>query len=103
MPGTSNFIGEFLVLAGIFNKNMLVAVLAAIGMVLGAVYAIWLYNRVMFGSFKTQYITSFSDVNRREFFIYLPLLILVLIMGIFSKFFLEMMHISVIEILLYGK
>lgn len=95
-PGTSNFIGEILVLMGIFSVNVLTCILASIGVILGAVYAIWLYNRIMFGSVKG--IVYYCDVNRREWYTYLPLLIMVLVMGIYPSVFLDIMDLSILEI-----
>ena len=99
MPGTSNFVGEFLVLAGVFSKNVFVAVGASIGVILGAVYAIWLYNRVMYGKVKTDYMMYFADVNRREFVTYVPLLVLVVALGVYPSVLLNTMHLSVVEVL----
>ena len=61
LPGTSRFIGEFLVLTGIFQTNSFVAVLATTGTILGAAYALWLCNRVIYGVGNVYYISSFSD------------------------------------------
>lgn len=103
LPGTSNFIGEFMILVGIFNKNIIVAILAAIGVILGAVYAIWLYNRVMFGILKNENITEYADVNKREFLTYMPLIVLIIILGIYPSILLDTMHISVMEVLVGHK
>ena len=54
LPGTSSFVGEFLILAGSFQANTTVCFLAATGMVLGGAYSLWLYNRVAFGNLKIQ-------------------------------------------------
>ena len=102
LPGTSSFIGELLVLIGIFQTNTFIATLACTGMVLGAAYSLWLYNRVVFGNFKTHYISDFADVNRREFFIFLPFVLGILVMGIYPHIFLEPMHCSVSNILQNG-
>jgi proton-translocating NADH-quinone oxidoreductase chain M len=103
LPGSSSFIGEFLILVGAFQKNTLIATLAAIGMILGAAYSLWLYNRVVFGNFKPNFINAFSDLNRREFFIFVPFVIGVLWMGIYPEVFLEPMHTSVSNLLQHGK
>lgn len=66
-PGTSSFIGEFLVLIGSFQISTVLTFFLATSMVLGAAYSIWLLNRVVFGILKTQYFTVFQDVSRREF------------------------------------
>jgi len=97
LPGTSSFIGEFLILAGIFQTNTFIACLACSVMVLGAAYSLWLYNRVVFGNFKTQYIHHFADLNRREFWILFPFAIAVLWMGIYPEIFLDAMHTSVAQ------
>ncbi|GAY67616.1 hypothetical protein CUMW_257980 [Citrus unshiu] len=66
LPGTSSFIGEFLILVGAFQRNSLVATLAALGMILGAAYSLWLYNRVVSGNLKPDFLHKFSDLNGRE-------------------------------------
>lgn len=63
MPGTSSFIGEVLILIGIVQVNTVAAFISSIGMVLGAVYNIWLYNRVMFGAVKYKYIDYYNDIE----------------------------------------
>nr|YP_009755788.1 NADH dehydrogenase subunit 4 [Gonatozygon brebissonii]QIQ23066.1 NADH dehydrogenase subunit 4 [Gonatozygon brebissonii] len=103
LPGTSSFIGEFLILVGVFQRNSTIATLAAIGMILGAAYSLWLYNRVVFGNFKPNYIKKFSDLNRREVFIFLPFILGVFWMGIYPEIFLESMHTSVSNLIQHGK
>ena len=95
LPGTSSFIGEFLVLTGLFETNSFVAVLATTGTILGAAYALWLCNRVIYGIGKVYYIHSFSDLTRREFFMFLPFVIVVLWMGLQPEPFLNSLHSSV--------
>lgn len=99
LPGTSSFVGEFLVLIGAFQSSTVVAFLATTGIILGAGYSLWLYNRVAFGNLKTDFIKEFSDVNRREFAIFVPLIILTLLMGIYPEIFLEPIHASVANLL----
>ena len=72
LPGTSSFIGEFLIFVGTYQSNTFIAFLAATGMVLGAAYALWLCNRVVYGVLKPHFISNFSDVTRREFFMLFP-------------------------------
>uniref|UniRef100_UPI0031F424D8 NADH dehydrogenase subunit 4L n=1 Tax=Zygnema cf. cylindricum TaxID=3142258 RepID=UPI0031F424D8 len=103
LPGTSSFIGEFLILVGAFQRNTLIATLAAIGMILGAAYSLWLYNRVVFGAWKPNFINKFSDLNRREVFMFIPFVLGVLWMGIYPEVFLDCMHTSVCNILAHGK
>ncbi|KAF3648632.1 NADH-ubiquinone oxidoreductase chain 4 [Capsicum annuum] len=74
-PGTSSFIGEFLILVGAFQRNSLVATLAALGMILGAAYSLWLYNRAVFGNLKPDFLHKFSDPNGKEVFLFIPFLI----------------------------
>jgi proton-translocating NADH-quinone oxidoreductase chain M len=95
LPGTSSFTGEFLILMGAFQSNTSVTFLASLGVILGAAYSIWLYNRVMFGQLKLTYIKEYSDINKREFAIFMPLIITTLWMGIYPKTFLEPMHMSI--------
>ena len=59
LPGTSSFVGEFLILVGVFQTNTFVATFAATGMILGGAYSIWLYNRVVFGNLKPFFIDAF--------------------------------------------
>ena len=102
LPGTSSFIGEFLVLTGAFQSNSFVALMAATGMVLGAAYALWLCNRVIYGVAKPYYISTFSDISRKEFFMFLPFIIAVIWMGFLPEPFLDVLHCSVANILQHG-
>ena len=65
-PGTVNFVAEFLIYTGIFDRNAFVAILATPAIVLSAIYSIWLYNRITFGTIKTKYVNQFQDLNRVE-------------------------------------
>jgi proton-translocating NADH-quinone oxidoreductase chain M len=100
LPGTSSFVGEFLVLVGVFQNNPFVAIIAATSMVLGAAYALWLYNRVVFGHFKAPYISYYSDLNRREFWMFLPFILGVVWMGVAPNVFLDPMHCSVANLII---
>ncbi len=99
LPGTSSFIGEFLVLTGAFQNNTFVAMMAATGMVLGGGYALWLCNRVLYGVQKPYYISAFTDLSRREFFLFLPFIFGVLWMGLYSQPFLDVLHDSTANII----
>jgi proton-translocating NADH-quinone oxidoreductase chain M len=99
LPGTSSFIGEFLVLTGAFQNNTFAAILGATGMVLGAAYALWLCNRVIYGYTKPYYISSFSDLSRREVLLFSPFVFLVLLIGLFPAPFLDVLHPSIGNIL----
>jgi len=102
LPGTGSFPGEFLILTGAFQQNTWITMLAATGMVLGAGYSLWLYNRVVFGNLKPNFIHTFSDVNRREVLMFLPFIIATLWMGIYPEVILDAMHCSVSNILQHG-
>nr|AGI48773.1 NADH dehydrogenase subunit 4 [Lolium perenne] len=103
LPGTSSFIGEFLILVGAFQRNSLVATLAALGMILGAAYSLWLYNRVVSGNLKPDFLYKFSDLNGREVSIFLPFLVGVVRMGVHPKVFPDCMHTSVSNLVQHGK
>nr|BED43651.1 NADH dehydrogenase subunit 4 [Pyropia sp. Myanmar_A]BED43675.1 NADH dehydrogenase subunit 4 [Pyropia sp. Myanmar_B]BED43699.1 NADH dehydrogenase subunit 4 [Pyropia sp. Myanmar_C] len=100
-PGTSSFVGEFLVLIGLFQFSPVSTFLSAFSMILGAGYSIWLFNRICFGNLKLQYITSFQDISRREFCILFPLSIFVLWMGIYPEIFLTEIHCSSYNLIAY--
>ena len=79
LPGTSGFIGEFLVLVGTFKINFLVGILASIGVILAAAYMLWLYKRVVFGKLEKNDLKKIKDVTIRIFvLITLSLLIIFL-------------------------
>ena len=95
LPGTGSFIGEFLILIGIYQLNTTIAFFSATGMVLGGCYSLWLFNRIAYGNLKSQYLIYFHDVNKREFLVLLPLIVGTLVMGIYPDIFLNPMHMSV--------
>ena len=99
LPGTSGFVGEFLVLVGAFQANTWVALLAASGMVLGAAYMLYLYRRVIFGVMTKDDLKAILDVGWREKAVFLPLLILVFWMGIYPVTFIDMMAASVDQLI----
>jgi len=85
LPGLSNFVGEILVLLGVFYSSGVTAFLAAIGTILGGIYSIWLYNRIVFGEYNPNIINSYSDINKREFFILALLSFISFFFGIFPN------------------
>ena len=95
LPGTGNFIGEILVLIGLFKVSILTAVLAATGLILGAAYMLWLYRKVVFGELVKQDLKAMLDMSRREIIIFAPLVFFTLWMGIYPSTFLDFMHVSV--------
>ena len=95
LPGTSSFIGEFLILAGSFKVNTSITFLGATGMVIGGAYSLWLFNRISYGNLKVQYTTQFLDISFREFITFLPLILGTLIAGLYPNVFLTSIHMSV--------
>ena len=94
-PGTSSFVGEFLILVGSFRCNTSVTFLGATGVIIGGAYSLWLLNRIAFGNMKVQYCTKYGDLNKREFLAFLPLIIGTLLLGIFPNIVLNSVHLSV--------
>ena len=95
LPGTSSFVGEFLILVGSFCTNTTVTVFAATSLVLGGCYSLWLFNRIAYGNLKTQYVSSYIDINKREFYIFFPFVLGTLILGVCPNIVLDTIHMSV--------
>ena len=85
LPGTSGFVGEFLVLVGVFQKNILVAVLASLGVIFAAAYMLWLYRRVVFGKVNNAEIKNMKDLDNKELYIFLSLVFLIIFFGIYPE------------------
>jgi proton-translocating NADH-quinone oxidoreductase chain M len=98
-PGTSNFIGEFLILAGSFQINSSTTFLGASGMILCGCYSLWLFNRISFGNLKNQYNIRFFDLTQRELLNFFPLILGTLIIGLFPDVVLDPINISVNNII----
>lgn len=95
LPGTGSFVGEFLILAGSFQTNIFITVIGATSMILGGCYSLWLFNRIAYGNLKTLYITKFIDLNKREFYIFVPLILGTILIGLYPRIFLDPIHLSV--------
>lgn len=95
LPGTSGFVGEFLVLVGLFQVSTWVATLATTGIILGAAYMLYLYRRVIFGKITKDDLKSIKDMNPREMAVFAPLIILTILMGVYPGPFLDIMEVSV--------
>ena len=93
VPLSANWAGEFLCLAGAFQRNPVFAVLGSTGIVLSAAYSIWLYNRIAFGSWS-KYLNYTTDLTRREFMLLLPLVFVGVVFGIFPNIILDSVHAS---------
>ncbi len=94
-PTTNGFIGEFLILLGAFKVNKLAAVLAATGVILGAVYMLWMVQRVFYGKITNKKNLNLKDLTCREYVYLLPLVALIFWIGLYPNFFLNKMHKSV--------
>mgnify|MGYP002639665417 FL=1 len=95
LPGTSGFIGEFLVLMGIFQVNTWVAMFATTGVILSAAYALWLYRRVVMGDLIKESLRTISDMTTRERFIFAPLVFMTLLLGVYPALVLDIIGPSV--------
>jgi len=95
LPGTNGFVGEFLILLGAFKARTIYGVLGATGVVLGAAYMLWMFQRVMFGEVKNPENLKLQDLNRREIVYMVPMVILIFVMGIYPKLFFKKMDVTV--------
>ena len=95
LPGTSGFIGEFLVLMGIFQVNTWVAAFATTGVILSAAYALWLYRRVVMGDLIKESLRTITDMTTRERFIFVPLVFMTLLLGVYPALVLDIIGPSV--------
>ena len=99
LPGTSGFIGEFLILMGAFKDNFLVAVIASFGVIFGAAYMLWLYKRVVFGKLINKELLKISDLNNSEKFILWSLALPVLFFGFYPEPLINTIEISVKDLI----
>ena len=95
LPGTSGFIGEFLTILGAFKYNTFLAFLATTGIILSAAYMLYLYKRIIFGLQTNEKLKDILDLDLREMIIMIPLIIVVIIIGIFPNIFLEPMRLPI--------
>ncbi len=95
LPGTSGFVGEFLVLIGIFQVNTWVAMFATTGVILSAAYALWLYRRVVMGDLIKESLRTISDMTTRERVIFAPLVFMTLLLGVYPALVLDVIGPSV--------
>ncbi len=99
LPGTSGFVGEFLILMAAFKDNFLVAVLASLGVIIGAAYMLWLYKRVIFGKLVNQDLKKMIDLNRSETFILVSLAIPTLYFGFYPDPLIKTIEVSITELI----
>jgi NADH-quinone oxidoreductase subunit M len=99
LPGTSGFVGEFMVIMGAMQKNFWLAFAAGTTLVFGAAYTLWMYKRVIFGAVANDHVAALTDLNPREKLTLGALAVAVLAMGIWPQPFTDVMHASVTELL----
>ena len=101
LPGTSSFVGEFLIILGLLQFNYFFIFISATSVILSSVYGLWLFNRVMFGQLQVKYIFKFCDLTNREFFLLLPLGFLSIFGGIYPKVFFDTFEITIMYMINY--
>jgi NADH-quinone oxidoreductase subunit M len=99
LPGTSGFVGEFMVIMGAMKVNFWYAFAAATTLIFGAAYTLWMYKRVIFGGVANHHVAELKDINLREFLVLGLLAAAVLLMGIWPNPFAEVLHAPVNELL----
>ena len=99
LPATSGFVGEFLVILAAVKANPWLGFAAALTLILGAAYTLWMVKRVVFGAVANPHVAALTDVSRREFWLLALVAVAVLAMGIWPKPFVDVMHVSVIDLL----
>ncbi|KMQ80885.1 NADH-ubiquinone oxidoreductase chain M [Candidatus Burkholderia pumila] len=99
LPGTSGFVGEFMVILAAVKYNFWIGFLATFTLILGAAYTLWMYKRVYFGAVANDHVAHLADINKREFFMLLVFALSTLYMGLYPKPFTDVMHESVANLL----
>ncbi|MBI4194836.1 MAG: NADH-quinone oxidoreductase subunit M, partial [Betaproteobacteria bacterium] len=99
LPGTSGFVGEFMVIMGAVKASFWYAFAAATTLVFGAAYTLWMYKRVIFGAVANPHVARLTDINLREFLVLGLLAAAVLVMGVWPNPFAEVLHVSVNDLL----
>jgi NADH-quinone oxidoreductase subunit M len=99
LPGTSGFVGEFMVILAAIKANFWLGFFAATIMILGAAYTLWMYKRVWFGPVANERVAALTDISRREFWLLATLAMAVLALGIYPKPFTDVMHATVADLL----
>ncbi|MFK8011338.1 MAG: NADH-quinone oxidoreductase subunit M [Marinicellaceae bacterium] len=95
LPGTSGFVGEFMIILSSFQANFWFAFLAALTLIFGAAYSLWMVKRVVFGEVKSEAVSQLTDINKRETFILAILAIAVLFLGVYPEPLIDVMRVSV--------
>ena len=92
LPATSGFVGEFMVIMGAVNYNLWIGGLAALTLIYGAAYTLWMYKRTIFGEITNPEVQEMKDINAREFAVLAILAVAVLGMGLYPQAFIEVVH-----------
>ncbi len=101
LPGTSGFVGEFMVILAAFQANFWYAFLAALTLILGAAYSLWLVKRVIFGKVQSREVAALEDINKREALVLGTLAAAVLLVGLWPQPLVDLMHTSVNDLLMH--
>ncbi len=101
LPGTSGFVGEFLVIMGAVKVNFWYALLAGSTLIFGAAYTLWMYKRVIFGAVANHHVAELKDITARETLVFVVLAVCVLAMGLYPLPLSEIMHVSVSDLLVH--
>jgi NADH-quinone oxidoreductase subunit M len=96
LPGTSSFVGEFLILCGIYQVNTLCCLFSTTSVIFSGAYGLWLYNRIAFGNLKIFNTLLYKDINFKEFVIIFPLILLVLLIGIYPSYIINYIHLDIL-------
>ena len=95
LPGTNGFVGEFLILLGSWSVSPILTAIAGLGVIFGAVYMLWMFQRVMFGPIHHEENKKLTDLTTREFVVLTPLIVVIFVMGVFPNFFFQKMEPSI--------
>jgi len=99
LPGTSGFVGEFMIIMGALQTNFIYAFFAGLTLILGAGYTLWMYKRVVFGKVINYHVDTMKDVNLQEFIVLFLLAVSVLLLGLYPEILLAKMHTSVSDLI----
>ena len=97
LPGTSGFVGEFMVIMSAMQNNFWIAVIAASSLIFGAAYSLWMVKRVFYGEARNQKIRALKDISWREFFILSILALLIILVGVYPKIITDMTNASTVQ------
>ena len=99
LPGTSGFVGEFMIIMAAFQANFWFAFLAATTLILGAAYTLWMIKRVMFGEVTNENVAKLTDINSREFIMLSSIAVIILVIGVWPAPIIDVLHVSVEHLL----